>query len=183
MKYIIAIVGMPGAGKSEASSFFSQENIPVIRFGDITDEALRAKGLPLTQEHEKVFRENIRYELGMAAYAVKSESKIISALESSDIIIIDGLRSWEEYEYLKIKFPDLYLLAVYASPQIRHKRLNERKERKISIDESSKRDVAEILNLHMGPPIALADHLIKNEATLDDLHQELEKFLNEITSR
>ena len=180
MKHIIAIVGMPGAGKSEASSFFKQKSIPVVRFGEITDEGLSLRGLPKTEANEKAFRENIREELGMAAYAIKAEAKIVATLESSDIVAIDGLRSYEEYEYLKDKFNNLQLLAIYASPQIRHERLNERKERSLTIGESNKRDVAEILNLHMGPPIALADHLIKNEATLEDLHNKLENYLKEV---
>lgn len=181
-KYIIALVGLPGTGKSEAADFFRQKNIPVIRFGAITDEALRLKGLSLTEEHEKTFRENLRQELGMAAFAIKNEAKIREALKTSDILAIDGLRSWEEYVYLKEKFANFYLLAIYASPGIRHKRLEERKVRGFSKEEANRRDIAEVENLHIAPTIALADYLIKNETTLEDLNQQLETFLKEIES-
>ena len=180
MKQIIAIVGMPGAGKSEAASFFKQKNLPVIRFGKITDEIIAAAGLPLTQENEKTTREKLRNEHGMGAYAIKNEPKIRAAIEAEDIVILDGLRSWEEYEYLIEKFENLYLLAIYATPAIRHERLKARKIRNLSIKESVKRDIAEIINLHMAPPIALANNLIKNETTVDDLHSQLENFLSEI---
>lgn len=181
-KYIIALVGLPGTGKSEAADFFKQKNIPVIRFGAITDEALKLKGVSLTEENEKAFRENLRRELGMAAFAVKNEAKIREVLKTSDIVVIDGLRSWEEYVYLKEKFTNLHLLAIYASPHIRHKRLEERKVRGFSKEEASKRDISEVENLHIAPTIALADYLIKNETTLEDLNQQLETFLKEIKS-
>lgn len=183
MKTVIAIVGLPGVGKSEASDYFKGRNIPIIRFGRITDEALEAKELPKIQKYEKEFREKLREELGMAAFAIKSEDNIKNSLKTSEILVIDGLRSWEEYEYLKNKVPGLTLLAIYASPQIRHERLKVRKERYLTIDESSKRDMAEIINLNMAPPIALADYLIKNETTKDDLHKELEKYLDLIKNK
>jgi len=178
-KKIIAIVGVPGAGKSEASKYFHQKNFPVIRFGGITDEGLRNQNLPLTQVHEKKFRESLREELGMEAYAIKNEPKIRQELKKSDTIVLDGLRSWEEYVYLKEKFPDLYLLAIYASPEIRHQRLHVRKERQLTIKEAINRDIAEILNLHMAPPIALADYLINNESSLEELNKKLDQFLSE----
>lgn len=182
-KYIIALVGLPGAGKSQACNFFKQKNIPVIRFGEITDVALKQKGLPSTEEHEKAFRENLRHEFGMAAFAVKNEARIREALKTADIVVLDGLRSWEEYVYLKEKFTNLHLLAVYASPGIRHKRLKERSVRSFSIEEAKSRDIAEVENLHIAPTIAMSDHLIKNETTLEDLNQQLEKFLKEINSK
>lgn len=179
-KNIIALVGLPGSGKSQACNFFKQKNIPCIRFGEITDEELKRKALPQTEEHEKVFRENLRKELGMAAFAIKNEPKIREVLKASDMVVIDGLRSWEEYAYLKEKFPVLYLLAIYASPRIRHKRLEERKVRGFSKEEACKRDIAEVENLHIAPTIALADYLIKNETTLENLNQQLEMFLNSL---
>lgn len=179
-KHIIAIVGLPGAGKSQACEFFKQKNIPVIRFGQITDEGLKAKGLSRTEENEKTFRENLRRELGMAAFAIKNEAKIQEVLKSSNIVVLDGLRSWEEYVYLKEKFTTLDLLALYATPSIRYVRLKERKERSLSNNQARARDIAEVLNLNMGPLIALSDYLIKNETTLEDLNQQLEKFLNSL---
>jgi len=181
MKKVIAIVGMPGAGKSIAGIFFKEKNIPVLRFGDITDENLLKRGLSLTQENEQPFREKLRQELGMAAFAMKMEPKIRAALKGADIVVLDGLRSFEEYEYLQKRNISLSLLAIYASPLIRYQRLSHRLERPLAKEEARKRDIAE-LNLHIGSPIAIADYLIKNETTREYLRQELEKFLKEITN-
>lgn len=181
MKQIIALVGLPGAGKSEADEFFRQRNIPVIRFGAITDEALKEKSLPQTEENEKNFREGLRKEFGMAAFALKNEAKIRESLEKSDMVVLDGLRSWEEYVYLKEKFTNAYLLAIYAAPKIRYQRLKERKERGLEMKQARGRDISEVINLNMGPLIALSDYLIKNETTLEEFYKQLEIFLKEIT--
>ena len=42
---IIAIIGMPGAGKSEVISYIKNKGIPFVRFGKITDEGLKRAGL------------------------------------------------------------------------------------------------------------------------------------------
>ena len=181
MKKVIAIVGMPGSGKSEAGVFFKEKGIPVLRFGSITDEGLQAKGLSLTQENEKPFREQLRKELGMAAFAVKMEPKIQASLEENEIVILDGLYSWEEYLYLADKFPFFLLLCIYAQPTIRYDRLQLRQVRPLSKQEARIRDIAEIEKLNKGGPIAIADFLIINEDTKEDLYQRLEKFLESVT--
>lgn len=171
---LVALVGMPGSGKSIAADFFRKKHIPVLRFGDQTDIGVREQGLPLTEKNERAYREKIRKELGMAAMAIKIEPRI-NALKDS-VIVLDGLYSWEEFIYLKEKFPQLMLLCIYATPQIRYARLAERKVRPLNADEAISRDHAEIENLHKGGPIAIADYLIKNEGTEEEFLKELEKF-------
>lgn len=180
MKHIIAIVGMPGAGKSAAAAFCQNKQIPIIRFGDLTEETIREKGLPLNPENEKSVREDLRRELGMEAYAIKAKPRIEAALEKNPVVVLDGLYSWEEYVYLIKFFPQLKLLHVFANPQLRYSRLAKRLVRPLTIDEARARDIAEVENLHKGGPIAIADYLIKNEAGVDEFNEELEIFLNKI---
>ena len=177
MKYIIAIVGMPGAGKTEAAGFFQNKQIPIIRFGDLTDAKIREKGLPLTPDNERKIREQIREELGMAAYATLAKSKIEAVLENNPVVFLDGLYSWEEYVYLIKEYPQMIVLHIYADPKTRYGRLAARAIRPFTNEEARARDIAEIDKLHKGGPIAIADYLIKNETTVDRLHDELEKFL------
>jgi len=173
---IIAVVGMPGAGKTTACEFFRQKGIPVLRFGDETDRGLREMGKPLTEENERCYREKLRKELGMAAYAIKIRPRIEKALKENNLLVLDGLYSWEEYEYLKKFYDNLFLLCVYVSPQIRYERLSARKIRNLAVEEARQRDIAEVINLHKGPPIAIADYLIKNEGSVGNLYKELEEL-------
>ncbi|MBI4136899.1 AAA family ATPase [Candidatus Roizmanbacteria bacterium] len=176
---IIAIVGMPGAGKSEAAAFFKQKKLSILRFGDQTDIGLKESGMPLTEENERMYRENLRKELGMAAYAIKTYERY-QKLENPGTVIFDGLYSWEEYTYLIDKIPVL-LLHIYARPVIRYARLEKRPIRPLTPQQARSRDFAEIEHLNKGGPIALADYVVINETSLDYLHTQLETFLQEIT--
>ncbi|MFH0942847.1 MAG: AAA family ATPase [Candidatus Beckwithbacteria bacterium] len=179
---IIAIVGMPGSGKTLACDFLKTKGYPVLRFGDETDLGLKAQGLPLTAANEKNFRENLRKELGMAAYAIKIAPRIKATFRTfrsgSECIILDGLYSWEEYLYLKKLFPQLTLLCIYARPEIRYQRLAVRPIRPLTLKEARKRDIAELENLNKGGPIAIADYLITNNADEPTLYHNLEKLLS-----
>lgn len=180
-KMILAIVGMPGSGKSEVTSYLTEKGFPTIRFGAITDEGLRNLGLPVIPENERMFREKIRQDLGMAAYAIKSKPNIDILLGYNDIVVIDGLYSWEEYIYLKKEYPNFVLINVFAEPKIRYKRLNQRSVRPVSFEESRQRDIAEIEKLNKGGPIAIADYLIENNSdNVDDLHRKIDVLLRRL---
>lgn len=179
-KKYIAIVGMPGSGKSMVSDFFRSKGIPVLRFGDQTDIGLKERNLPINEKNERWYRENIRKELGMAAMAIKIEPRIRKATKQADTIILDGLYSWEEYTYLKQKFPELVLLCIYSPPHVRYKRLSSRLIRPLRIIDAQSRDRAEIEFLNKGGPIAIADYLIKNEGSEENLTSELEKFMQSL---
>lgn len=177
-KIIIAFVGMPGAGKSEAAIHLKEKGIPFVRFGDVTDERVREMGVPLTPDTERKAREDLRRELGMAAYAIKSESKINSFLHQYTTVVLDGLYSWGEYVYLKERFPQLILIHVYAEPKKRYERLAAREIRPVPLEKSRERDIAELEKLDKGGPIAIADHLIENNGDdLGDFYKRIDVLL------
>lgn len=180
-KIILAFVGMPGAGKTEATLYLQQKKIPFVRFGEITDEGVKELGLPLTPENERMYREKIRQELGMGAYAIKAKPKIENLLKENDTIVIDGLYSWEEYTSLKKEFPGLILIHIFTEPTIRYKRLSTRPVRSLSFEESRVRDIAELEKLNKGGPIAIADYLIENNSDgLESLHKKIDELLRRV---
>ena len=187
---LIAIVGMPGAGKSAAADFFGNRGIAVLRFGDQTDIGLKELGKPINEQNERWYRENIRRELGMAAMAIKIEPRIREAVwrseiplrgtKNHDVIVLDGLYSWEEYVYLKEKFEGLTLLCIWAQPGIRYERLSKRTVRPLTKPEARSRDIAEIEKLNKGGPIAMADYTIINEGTQKEFEKQLISVLKKI---
>jgi dephospho-CoA kinase len=178
MSYIVAIVGMAGAGKSAVTRIFEQNGFKKVRFGDITDEEVRKRGLEINEENERRVREQLRAEHGMAAYAVLNIPRIDALLESSDVVV-DGLYSWEEYTLLKERYGNsLILVAVWSSPATRYRRLGTRAVRPLSLTQAASRDKAEIENSNKGGPIAVADFTIVNEASLEDLKNETNRVLS-----
>ncbi len=177
---VVSIVGMTGAGKSEVSRVFEESGFTRIRFGDLTDEGMKKRGLKPSEENERLVRELLRKERGMAAYAELNLPRIKEALKSSDVVI-DGLYSWEEYTYLKERYgEDLYLVAVWSSPRTRYARLSKRSSRRLNSEEAISRDRAELENINKGGPIAVADFTIINESSLEELQGEAKKVISKL---
>ncbi|MCX6004707.1 MAG: AAA family ATPase [Chloroflexi bacterium] len=177
---VVALVGMPGAGKSEVSRVFEQSKFKKIRFGDITDEEVKKRGLLLNEENERSAREALRRELGMAAYAILNLSKIEDALKTSNVVI-DGLYSWEEFKFLKDKFNNnLYTVVVWAPPGLRYQRLKNRAVRPLTLGQAEARDFAEIENVNKGGPIAMADCTIKNDTNLASLIEQTKQVIRSL---
>jgi len=177
---VLAIVGMPGAGKTEAVSHIIQKNIPSVRFGEIVEKKLKELGLSLTPENEQKIREELRKESGMAVFAKKSLAKIQSLLSKNKFVVIDGLYSWEEYTFLKQQFSQMKVVHIFAKPEFRYERLAKRPIRPFTKEQAKLRDVAEIEQLNKGGPIAIADYVIENDSDLDSLHNRIDELLKKL---
>jgi dephospho-CoA kinase len=177
---VVSVVGMTGAGKSEVSRVFEKNGFTLIRFGDLTDEEMRRRGLKPSEASERLVREKLRREHGPAAYAELNQPRIEHALKGSDVVI-DGLYSWEEYTCLKSCYMDsFYLVAVWSSPKTRYARLASRASRRLTPEEAAGRDTAEIENIAKGGPIAMADFTIINESSLEDLKKEAARIISKL---
>ncbi|MDA3799951.1 MAG: AAA family ATPase [Kiritimatiellae bacterium] len=172
MNKFIALVGMTGSGKSVVADFLVNErNFSFVRFGQITLDIVKERGLPPTEENEKKIREEVRSEHGMGAYAILNIPKFDKMLEAGNLVG-DGLYSWSEYKILRDKYGDnLVVIAVYAPPKIRYERLvarqlkendSDMRNRPATKDQAQSRDFAEIENIEKGGPIAMADYTIVN---------------------
>jgi len=179
-KAIIALVGLPGAGKSEAAAFFGKKNLPIISFGKIINDYIDQQMLGHTEDVHKKVREELRVKHGKEALAILNKNKINDLLKVNNIIVIDGMRSWEEYLYLKkeLKKVEIYILVLYANKQLRYHRSAKRGYRSKLFGEE--RDINELIGTNMGPTIAFADFLVKNNFSMDDFHDKLEEVYRQV---
>ena len=175
-KHLIAIVGMCGSGKSEITKMFQKEGYHYIHFGEITLKEVRNRGLQISEQNERIVREEIRKNYGNAAYAILALPEIIKNIETKNIVL-DGLYSWSEYKYLKEHFNSLIVLAIVTNNSIRKKRLSTRSIRPLTNEAVDARDYSEIENLEKGGPIAIADYYIINNDDIDTLKAEFGRFI------
>jgi dephospho-CoA kinase len=186
MSVIVAVVGMCGSGKSVVSDMLVRKGFQYLRFGQITLDEVKRRGLSPTEENERPIREEFRRKHGMGAYATLNIPKFDELLTKGDVVG-DGLYSWSEYKVLKERYGDrLVVLCVYAPPQTRYGRLDTRvlakedvalRHRRIAPAEAKARDYAEIEHIEKGGPIAMADYLIRNEEMKQELEREVGRFL------
>lgn len=185
---IICVVGMAGAGKSLVSDEIVRQGFKYLRFGQITLDKIKEKGLEATEENERKIRESLRKEYGMAAFAILNIPKIDKFLKDSSVVV-DGLYSWSEYKVLKEKYEDLMrVVAVFTPPKLRYERLQGRtmnedvkqRFRAFTKEEAESRDYAEIENLEKGGPIAMADFTLVNTGTIKELKTGVKDILKKL---
>jgi dephospho-CoA kinase len=181
MVKILAIVGMPGSGKSVVASYLKNKGFPLIYFGQIIMSELEKRQLPVTLQNEQKIREEIRKQKGMDVCAQIALPLIRSKLAEHQLIIIDGLYSFSEYKALKTEFKDnLLVLAIFTPKTIRYERLTLRQSRPLTIAEAERRDYMEIERIEKGGPIAISDYTIVNDGSQYQLHRGIEELLAKV---
>jgi dephospho-CoA kinase len=180
-KIILAIVGLPGAGKTETVEYIMREkNWPKVYFGDATFDEMKKIGLEINEANERKTREEIRKNLGMGAYAVLNVPKIKELYKNGNVIV-ESLYSWEEYLEMKKEFGESFkVLAIYSNSETRIARMVNRPIRPLVREDVISRDYAQIANLHQAGPIARADWTIINEGTKEELYKQIDKIIGEI---
>jgi dephospho-CoA kinase len=174
---VIAIVGMAGSGKTEAARFFESHGFVRVRFGEVVAEELKRRGLKENETNERLVREEFRTTYGMDAFAKLNLPRIEEGLKAHNVVM-DGMYSLEEMIFLKDRFKEkMKVVAIHASPAIRHARLAARKVRPLTKKECEERDLNELVKANKGGPIALADFMVVNESTVEEMNNRLKQLL------
>jgi dephospho-CoA kinase len=172
---IIAFAGMPFSGKSEAVKIAKEQNIPVIRMGDMVWEETKNKGFEINDENVEYVANNMREEYGKDIWAQRTIDKI-KTIEPAKILVIDGIRNIEEIEFFKSKLGDDFLLiAVDVPKNIRYKRAMSRgrEDDSLDIEKIKKRDERE-LGWGLDTVIESADIVISNEDSIEEFRKRIE---------
>lgn len=178
MQKIIAIVGMPGSGKTEVARYLEKKGFSYLRFGQIViDEVLKRGTINETTERE--IRNGIRKKYGAGGVAILNIPRLDELLIKNNVIV-DGLYSWEEFKILKERYSekDLTIVAICAGAEIRYSRLANRPQRPLTHDEARSRDFDQIEQANQGGPIAMADRYILNESSKEALYRAVDKMLS-----
>ncbi|WP_456419980.1 AAA family ATPase [Methanocaldococcus infernus] len=178
---LIGITGMPGAGKGAIYKVAKKLNIPIISMGDVVRHETIKRGLELNPKNVGDTAIWLRKKYGKEAIAVACLNYINEKLKDEEIIIIEGLRSLYEADYLR-KHRPLIIIAIHASPKTRFERLKSRgrEDDPRDIRDFIERDLRE-LNFGIGECIALADFMVVNEnKDYDTFLKELEEVIKKI---
>lgn len=175
---VVAIVGMPGSGKTVVSNYLRSKGFPVVSFGAVILAELQHRGWPLNLDNERVVREDLRRKHGMDVCAALTLPRIRAELARHPVVVIDGLYSWSEYKTLKREFGDaLVVVAIVAPRALRYARLASRNERPHTETEAADRDWHEIEVVEKGGPIAIADFTVANDGSPQDLFIKIDDLI------
>lgn len=185
---IVGVVGMPGAGKTTATSYLQKKGFIRIILSDFIKEELVRKGVEVI---DRVALQNygnkMRRDKGPQILAELAYKRIRKNKEKEKKGVIDGIRNAYEIEYLKKK-GNFYLIGITAIAQSRYTRLKTRKIRPITCKyreflAQEKRELTLGTNtygLRVKDCLKKADYKVINNGTTRNLYKQIDEILDSI---
>ena len=151
---------MPGAGKSTIAEGLKSKGYDIVNMGNAVRAEAKKRNLESTRENLGKLMLELREQNGPGAIAELIKPEIESS--SSNVILVDGVRSNDEIQMLK-KFGNVKLLAIHASTGTRFDFLQKRgrsddPQTQEHFDERDNRE----LGVGISNSIALSDYAISN---------------------
>ncbi len=145
--------------------------------GDVIRELAKHQGLEPTRENIGHLAEEIRKE-GPDTVARRCVEMLKKGPDG--LVVVDGIRSLAEVKAFKDDF-DVVLIAVWASPLSRFKRLTRRgrSDDPKTWEEFKERERRE-LGFGIGDAIASSDYMIKNDDGIDSLKPAFEEIMESV---
>lgn len=174
---IIAFVGMPASGKSEASSVARDFGINVVNMGDVIREEVMRRGLEPTDANTGAVANDLRDKEGMDGVAKRCVPKIKET--GSELVVVDGVRGISEVKCFKQAFgEDFTLISIDAPIEVRFERVKSRgrSDDMTDIEQLRVRDERE-LGWGMKEAMDVADVVIENTSTLEEFKKQIVQAL------
>jgi dephospho-CoA kinase len=181
-KIVVGLAGMPGSGKSLVVETAQEVGYAIVVMGDVIREETAKRGLELTPQNVGKVMLQLREEGGNSIIAQKCIPKIEE--QTSTKVLVDGLRSMYEADAFKAHFAKFTLVAVHASPETRFNRLFNRRRS----DDPDRwevfrdRDMRE-LSVGVGNVIAMAEQIIVNDNSMEQVKAKVEETLQRIEEK
>lgn len=174
---MLLITGMPGAGKEEVIQAIIPIGYDVLRMGDVVREMAEERGIEPDRIGEFATKQREKY--GPYVWAERTAERI----KDPGKTVIDGVRSLEEVKIFGKK-GRVTIIAVHASPGTRYERLKKRNrgDESDSIEKIKRREMRE-LSWGLGNVIAMADVMIVNEGSLEELRKKVKRAIDEMIAR
>ena len=181
---IIGITGTLGAGKGTIVDYLTDnKGFKHYSVRQFLIEEIKKQGLPVNRDSMTEVANELRAKHS-PSYIIEQLYK--TAVNNGGNSIIESIRTPGEVEFLK-KQGNFYLIAVDADPQIRYDRITLRASETDQItletfiaNEKREFTTSDPNKQNLSRCIQLADIVIQNNGSLDELQQQLEDKLVEI---
>lgn len=175
---MIAFVGMPASGKSEAARIAAGMSIPVVNMGDVIRREVLRRGLEPNDSNTGMVATDLRKCEGMDTVAKHCISQIRE--KDSELVVVDGVRGIAEVECFRREFgKDFILISIYVPIEIRFSRVQKRgrSDDMNSIEGLRHRDERE-LGWGMGEAIEASNVEIENNFSLETFKKDAVEVLS-----
>jgi dephospho-CoA kinase len=181
---IVALTGMPGCGKSVVVEVLKKEGYETLYMGTIVRDEMLSQNIDATSKNVRNFATELRKKHGDDIVARRCLDELRSKIgHSSDKpVIIEDIKGIAEVEYFRRELgTDFELIAIHVPPKIRFERS---KNRAGEWDDKTVKDFEEFqwrdkmeMKWGLAEAIALADHIVINDSSEDDLIASVKALL------
>jgi len=178
---IIGLTGKSGSGKTEVCNYLKLKGFKCYSLSDILREELKSRGQKISKENLINLGNQLREKFGSGILA----KRVIEKMNDEDLVI-DSIRNPSEIKEFRKK-KDFILLGITAPLEVRYKRFqSKKKEDELSFEEFKRLEKTENSDLpsnqQLNKCLEMADVIIENEGTIEELHEKLDNFLNKFIS-
>lgn len=179
---IFGLTGKNGSGKSIVAEFFKDKGYEFYSLSDMIREEIRKNNLEVTRENLIATGRRLREEGGPSALA----DKVRTHFKASQNYIVDSIRNPAEVKSLQ-KEPGFQLIYVDVNQKTRFDRVVSRKREGDPLDfekfvelENKELQSDNPAAQQLNQTIAMADIVITNNGTIDELYTKLEEILKTV---
>lgn len=180
---ILGLTGTMGSGKGEVVKYLKGKGFEHYVYSDIIREIAKNRRIEETRANLQKLGADIKKESKNKGILSK---KLLEKIRT-DKAVVDGIRNRDEIRELKKK--NAYIIAITAPQKLRFQRL---KKRKRAGDPNTFREFKTLDNLEnrgktkgqeINKCLKMADFIINNNSTLENLKNKTEKILQTISSK
>jgi len=181
-KMIIGITGKNGSGKTEVANYLKLKGFEYISLSDILREEAKKRNIRENRENLRNLGNELRKKFGPGILAELALKKI----KQDKNYCVDSIRNPNEIAELN-KIKNFLLIGVKAKIELRYKRVLDRgrigdnisfeKFKELEEKENSKEEEKQQLD----KCLKIADKIIENNGTIEELHRKIDKILFSLT--
>ncbi|NIM90408.1 MAG: AAA family ATPase [Candidatus Aminicenantes bacterium] len=173
---LIGLTGTNGAGKGEVAAYLVKKGYEYFSLSDLIRDELNKRDEEVTRDNLIKMGNHLRQKYGADILARQVMKKIKGKA------VVDSIRNPKEVEYLG-RQKDFVLLSIDAPVGLRYERVRQRGriESALNLEEFIRKEEEEMTSRKNGQQLrncmSLADIILINDGTLEDLYQKLEALL------
>jgi dephospho-CoA kinase len=182
---IIGLTGLNGAGKTEVAQYLINRGFEYHSLSDEIRAEIRRRGREITREVLISVGNELRNCLGPGVLA----ERVLQRLTHTGHYVVDSIRNPYEVEVLRRR-PDFTFLAVEADRQIRFQRSLKRGREgaptnleQFVAEEARELNSEDPSSQQLVATRCLADVVVSNDGSVEDLHRSLDELLPRLMSR
>ncbi len=177
-KVIFGFTGLPASGKTSCTEYIKKNyDVEAFKFSQILRDTLSRLHTDISRKNLVKLSVALRDSLGNAILS----QAMLKDINNSDkeIVIVEGIRTLEDVEALKT-LSNFVLVGVKTKPEIRYKRLTERRE---NLDDETKtreqfqKDEALSTETDIPKILDMADEFVDNNDDLRETYAQIDKLI------